>query len=41
MKDQVLSDTVKIQQQNISSLSDLVLKYLKKLISIRSSKYKN
>jgi len=26
MKDQALSDTVKIQQQNISSLSDLVCK---------------
>ena len=26
MKDQALSDTIKIQEQNISSLSDLVCK---------------
>ena len=30
MKDQALSDTVKIQQQNISSLSDLVCKIFEK-----------
>ena len=31
MKDQALSDTIKIQEQNISSLSDLVCKIFEKI----------
>jgi hypothetical protein len=31
MKDQALVDTIKIQEQNISSLSDLVFKIFQKI----------
>ena len=43
MKDQALSDTIKIQEQNISSLSDLVCKIFwksKNYLALRSIKIK-